>query len=150
MAGKFLCVYLHMVWSTKERRALNNPQWAGRLHSYLGSIACAKKATLIEVNSEPDHIHLLSSLPSTVTIADMVNAYKSNSSRWISDTFGKRNWHSWQEGYAAFSVSRSQKQAVMNYIRNQQEHHKKHDFKQELLELLDRHEIEYDLRYVFD
>jgi putative transposase len=150
MAGKLLCVYLHMIWSTKERRAFINPQWAGRLYSYMGSVAVAKKAVLVAINSEPDHIHLLSSLPSTLSIADMINAYKSNSSRWISDTFGKRNWCSWQEGYAAFSVSRSQKQTVIDYIRNQHEHHMKRDFKQELLELLRLHDVEYDSRYIFD
>jgi REP element-mobilizing transposase RayT len=150
MAGKYLCVNLHMVWSTKNRRRLIHPQWADRLHAYLGSIARARNGKLIEVNSEPDHVHLYVSMPSTISIADLINAFKSNSTRWIRQTFPNRRWFSWQEGYAAFSVSRSQEQAVIEYIRNQHEHHKGQDFQQELLELLRRHGIAYDPRYVFD
>jgi putative transposase len=102
------------------------------------------------MNSEPDHVHLLVSIPSTISIADLINAFKSNSTRWIRQTFSNRKWFSWQEGYAAFSVSRSQEQAVVEYIRNQHEHHLKSDFQQELLELLRYHEIVFDLKYVFD
>jgi putative transposase len=150
MAGKFLCVNLHMIWSTKGRQRLIHPQWAGRLHAYLGSISNAKNAKLLEANSEPDHVHLYVSMPSTISIADLINAYKSNSTRWIRQTFPNQRWFSWQEGYAAFSVSGSQEQAVIEYIRNQQEHHQKRDFQQELLELLGNHGIALDLRYVFD
>jgi REP element-mobilizing transposase RayT len=150
MAGKFLCVNLHLTWSTKNRRGFIHPEWASRLHDYLGSIAIAKNIKLIEINSEPDHVHLYVSMPSTITIAEMINAFKSNSTRWIRQTFANRRWFSWQEGYGAFSVSRSQEKAVIEYIRNQHEHHRKRDFKEEYLELLRRHGIEFDLRYVFD
>jgi putative transposase len=150
MAGKFLCVNLHMIWSTKLRRCLIDPQWAVRLHDYLGAVAGAKHAKLIEMNSEPDHVHLYISIPSTITIADLINALKSNSTRWIRQTFPNRRWFSWQEGYAAFSVSRSQEQAVIEYIRTQQEHHRKRNFQQEVIDLLRCHGIEFDLRYVFD
>jgi putative transposase len=150
MAGKFLCVNLHMIWSTKKRRPLIRPQWADRLYAYLGSVAGAKNAKLIVANSESDHIHLYVSIPSTISIADLINACKSNSTRWIRETFPDRRWFSWQEGYAAFSVSRSQEPAVIEYIKNQHEHHRKRDFQKELLELLRRHGIDFDLRYVFD
>jgi putative transposase len=149
MAGKFLCVNLHIIWSTKGRRRLIHPEWAERLHAYLGSVARAKNSKLLAVNSVPDHVHLYVSLPSTISIADLVNAFKSNSSRWIRQTFPNQNWFSWQEGYAAFSVSRSRAQELIEYIHGQHEHHKKQDFQQELIELLRRHEIEYDPRYVF-
>jgi putative transposase len=139
-----------MIWSTKGRKRLIHPQWADRLHAYMGSIARAKNAKLIEVNSEPDHVHLYVSMPSTISIADLINALKSNSTRWIRLTFPNRKWFCWQEGYAAFSVSRSQEQAVLEYIRDQQKHHSKRNFGQELLELLRRHGIAYDPRYVFD
>jgi putative transposase len=139
-----------MIWSTKSRRRLVSPEWAARLHAYMGSIARAKNAILAEMNSEPEHVHLYVSMPSTVSIAEMVNAFKSNSTRWIRQTFPNRKWFSWQEGYAAFSVSRSQEQGVIEYIRRQYKHHRGFDFQQELLELLRRHGIAYDLRYVFD
>jgi len=150
MAGKFLNVNLHMIWSTKQRQRSIDPQWAGRLYGFLASVAAAKKAKLIEANGEPDHIHLYTSMPSTITIAEMVNAFKANSSRWIHENIHNRRLFSWQEGYAAFSVGRSEEQAVLEYIRNQQQHHRKQGFSQELLEMLRRHAIEYDLRYVFD
>jgi putative transposase len=150
MAGKFLCVNLHVIWSTKKRQRFIQLQWANRLYAYLGSIANAKNAKLLEANSEPDHIHLYISMPSTISIADLINALKSNSSRWIRQSIPNQKHFAWQEGYAAFSVSRSQEQAVIEYIRNQHEHHKKNGFQQELLELLRRHGIDFDPKYVFD
>ena len=150
MAGKYLHVNIHMTWSTKNRIRSLDPQWAGRLYAFLNSIAVAKKARLIEANSEPDHIHLYVSMPSTIAIAEMINAFKSNSSRWIHESFPNRRLFSWQEGYAAFSIGRSEEQAVIRYIRNQREHHRKYDFQQEFIDLLRRYGIEYDIRYVFD
>ena len=150
MAGKFLCVNLHIIWSTKGRRRLIDTLWSHRLHSYLGSIALKKNARIVEVNAQPDHIHVYTSMPSTISIADYVNALKSNSSRWIRETMPNRRWFSWQEGYAAFSVSKSAESDVIEYIRNQEEHHKRRDFQEELIEFLKWHRIEYDPRYIFD
>ena len=150
MAGKYLCVNLHMIWSTKGRRCLIAPQWHDRLLAYMGSVARFKNARLIEANSRPDHIHLYTSMPSTISIADLVNALKANSTRWVRQTFADRRWFSWQEGYAAFSVSSSQERGVIDYIRKQEEHHRRQSFQEELLDLLERHGIEYDLKYVFD
>jgi putative transposase len=150
MAGKLLSVFLHIVWSTKWRRNFIDRQWRQRLHAYIGSIAGSKNAGLIEINCQPDHVHLYVSLPSTIAIADLVNALKANSSRWIRQTFPNCRWFRWQEGYAAFSVSRADEPAIVAYIRDQDEHHKHRDFQTELLNLLERHGIEYDPRYVFD
>jgi putative transposase len=150
MAGKYLSVYLHIIWSTKNRKHLIDPEWRNRLHAYMGSIARFKNAGLIEIKSQPDHVHLYIAFPSTLSIADLVNALKTNSTRWIRQTFPSGHFFSWQDGYAAFSVSRSDEDAVVNYIRNQDEHHRRRDFRAELLDLLGRHTIEYDPRYVFD
>lgn len=150
MAGKYLCVNLHLIWSTKSRRPSIDPEWADRLYAYWGSIASAKNGRLIVANGERDHVHLYVSLPSTISIADLVNAYKANSTRWIRQTFQNRTLFSWQEGYAAFSVSPSQEQGVIDYINNQHEHHRKRDFREEIVILLERHGIKYDPRYVFD
>ncbi len=150
MAGKFLCVDIHFIWSTKGRRPLVDPEWKHRLQAFMGSVARFKKAKLIEANSQPDHVHLYVSMPSTASIAEMVNAFKANSTRWVHQSLPNRRWFSWQEGYAAFSVSRASRDAVLEYIRNQEAHHKRVDFREELLGLLDLHGIEYDPRYVFD
>ena len=95
-------------------------------------------------------VHLYAFMPSTISIADLINALKANSTRWIRQTFPNRRRFSWQEGYAAFSVSKSQEKAVIEYIRNKHEHHRGRDYKEELLELLARHGIEFNLQYVFD
>jgi putative transposase len=120
---------------------------SSRLH---GSIARFKNVGLIEINSQPDHVHLYIALPSTLSIADLVNALKPNSTRRIRQAFPNRRLFAWQEGYAAFSVSRSEENAVVNYIRDQDEHHRRQDFRAELLDLLGSHSVEYDPRYVFD
>jgi len=150
MAGKYLSVYLHIIWSTKNRKDLISPEWRDRLHAYMASIARFKNAGLIEVNTQPDHIHSNLSFPSTLSIAELVNALKANSTRWIRQTFPNRRFFAWQEGYAAFSVSRSEENSVVEYIRNQDEHHRQQDFRAELLDLLNHHAVEFDPRYVFD
>ena len=150
MAGKYLSVYLHIIWSTKNRRSLIDLELRNRLHACMGSISRFKNTGLIEINSQPDHIHSYCSFPSTLSIADLVHALKANSTRWMRQTFPHRRFFAWQEGYAAFSVSRSEEKAVVDYIRKQDEHHKRYNFQEELLDLLRRHAIEYDPRYVFD
>ena len=150
MSGKYLSVYLHIIWSTKNCGNLIDLEWRDRLHAYMGSIARFKNAGLIEINSQPDHVHSYIAFPSTLSIADLVNGLKANSTRWIRQTFPHRRFFAWQEGYAAFSVSRSEENAVIHYIRDQDEHHRRQDFRAELLELLGSHSVEYDLRYVFD
>jgi REP element-mobilizing transposase RayT len=97
-----------------------------------------------------DHVHLYTSLPSTISIAKLVNSVKSNSSRWVHETFPNRRGFAWQKGYGAFSVSKSSESQVLEYIRGQEAHHRKRTFKDEFLTLLERHEIEYDDRYLWD
>jgi REP element-mobilizing transposase RayT len=108
-----------------------------------------KHAKLIAAGGMFDHIHLLASMPSTVTIADFVNAVKANSSRWIHDNSSALRKIAWQEGYGAFSVSKSDENKVGTYIRNQEKHHAKRNFKQELITLLKKHGIDYDERYLW-
>ncbi|MFZ0064286.1 MAG: transposase [Pyrinomonadaceae bacterium] len=90
------------------------------------------------------------SLPSTLTIADAVNAMKANSSRWVHEEILKRRGFALQEGYGAFSVNKSSEQRVIDYILNQEAHHKRYSFKREFVTLLRKHEIEYDERYLWD
>jgi len=97
-----------------------------------------------------DHIHLYASLPSTLSIADFVNAVKANSSRWVHQTYRQGRAFAWQVGYGAFSVSKSDEKRVIKYVLNQENHHRKRTFKEEFPLLLEKHEIEYDQRYVWD
>ena len=108
-----------------------------------------KNAKLISPGGMFDHIHLYVSMPSTISIADFVNAVKANSSRWIHESSSRMRGFAWQEGYGAFSVSKSEESKVVRYISNQEEHHRKRTFKEELTALLEKHGIEYDKRYIW-
>lgn len=109
-----------------------------------------KNAQLICAGGMFDHVHLYASLPSTISIADFVNVVKSNSSRWVHESFATRKGFAWQEGYGAFSVSKSEEKNVIRYIRNQHEHHAKRSFKDEFVEFLIQNKLEYDEKYLWD
>lgn len=101
----------------------------------------------LAIGGTADHIHTLLSLPATMNIAKAVQLIKGGSSKWIHDTFHKSREFAWQEGYGAFTVSRSQMKKTVAYIDAQKEHHRKKSFRDEFIEFLDKHEIEYDPRY---
>lgn len=150
MTGKFLSLLVHFTWSTAGREPWLGAELRDGLYSYIGGILTNKKAKLISAGGMFDHIHLLASLPSTISIADCVNVVKSNSSRWIHESSSRLRGFPWQEGYGAFSVSKSGEDEVVRYILNQAEHHRKRDYKEELVALLDKHDIGFDPRYIFD
>lgn len=150
MAGKHLSLLVHFVWSTANREPWITPDWNDRLFGYIGGVLRHDRIKLIEAGGIEDHVHLYTSLPSTTSIAGLVNAVKSNSSRWVHETFPKRRGFAWQKGYGAFSVSKSSESQVLQYIRDQETHHRKRTFKEEFLTLLEKHEIEYDERYLWD
>lgn len=150
MAGKHLSLQVHFVWSTARREPRLAPEWRDRLYGYIGGVLEHKKAKLLCAGGVSDHIHLYASLPSTVTIAELVNAMKANSSRWIHQAFPEQKSFAWQEGYGAFSVSKSAEEQVVRYIRDQEAHHHRHDFKAEFLAFLKKYQVEYDERYLWD
>jgi REP element-mobilizing transposase RayT len=116
----------------------------------VGGVIRNKKGKLLAAGGMHDHIHLYAALPSTLSIADFVNAVKSNSSRWIHETFPNRRAFGWQEGYGAFSVSKSQEPNAIGYINKQEQHHQKRSFQDEYLEFLNQYKIEYDEQYLWD
>jgi REP element-mobilizing transposase RayT len=150
MAGKYLSLLVHFTWSTAGREPWIETEMREDLYSYIGGIMKNKKAILLAAGGMFDHIHLYASMPSTISIADFVNVVKSNSSRWIHESFTPLRNFAWQEGYGAFSVSKSEEGRVVRYISNQEDHHRKRTFKEELIGLLEKHGIEYDKRYIWD
>ena len=134
MAHSYVCVYVHVVFSTKDRRPLIPDQRTRLLWKYLAGIAKNYGMKAGAVGGMPDHVHILA-----------VNVLKSNSSKWMR-TQSER--FAWQEGYAAFSVSTSALKSVIDYINRQPEHHKKRDFAQEYLALLKKHGVKYDPAWV--
>ncbi len=140
---------IHFVWGTKDRQPTIGESWQERLYAYCGGILKNKKSKLLAIGGMPDHIHIYASLPSTVTLAEIANALKSNSSRWIHENVDAQHRFAWQEGYGAFSVSKSMEQTVINYIANQAEHHRRQEFQFEFVKLLEKHGIAYDERYLW-
>lgn len=139
-----------MVYSTKGRVPWIGREVAERLYPYIGGIARAEKGALYNIGGVEDHVHLYLRWRTDGTVADLMRAVKARSSLWVHQTFAELGEFAWQEGYSAFSVSKSQEEAVKKYIAGQAEHHRKEDFKTELLRMLRLHEVEFDERYVFE
>ena len=137
---------MHIVFSTKERRKIIPTQMKERLWAYTAGICKHQGIFVHATGGMEDHIHMLLQFPATVMIAEAIKTIKSNSSGWMSDEIGR---FAWQQGYGGFGVSRSNIAAVVRYIQNQEQHHRKMTFEEEFIALLKKHGIEYDPRYVF-
>ena len=138
----------HIAFATKDRRPQVTDELRPRLCQYIGGIIRDEGGQMLEANGPADHIHVAAIVPPTVAIASFLRDLKAGSSRWVHDTFANGRDFGWQDGYAAFTVSRSGLPKLLAYIRNQQEHHKTVTFREELIALLERHGIEYDERYL--
>ena len=150
MPGTYTQILLHIVYSTKHREPWITSDVAERLYPYIGGIIRAEKGLLYDIGGIADHVHLYVRWRPDATISNLLKTVKSRSSLWVHQTFPQLAEFAWQAGYSAFSVSKSQEPALKKYIAGQAEHHKKEDFKTELLRILRAHEIEFDERYVFD
>jgi REP element-mobilizing transposase RayT len=131
--------HLHLVWGTHGRRRSIPPPVQENLWAYIRGIAREYNMDLEAIGGTEDHVHLLLVLPPKLSLAHAIAALKANSSKWMNES---GHYFAWQEGYAAFSVSTSNVPAVAEYIRNQQEHHKKRSFEEEFRTLLEKHGIE--------
>lgn len=143
-------VLVHIVFSTKDREPWISDSLRSRLDPYVAGIASNLRCTALQLGGVTDHSHGLFVLHPTVSVAELVGKLKSNSSRWIHETFSDLQHFSWQAGYGAFSVSQSSRAAVERYIAGQDEHHHHRSFKEEFLEFLERHGMSHDPRYIWD
>ena len=139
----------HIVFSTKDRKPLIDSALEDRLFPYLGGILRELGCTLLIVNGVDDHIHLLAKLIPSVAVADLVGKIKGSSSHWVHDAFPDQSRFGWQRGYAAFSVSKSSARAVARYIEGQKAHHRKQSFHDVFVELLRRHDIAAEERFLW-
>ncbi|MEX2218357.1 MAG: IS200/IS605 family transposase [Phycisphaerales bacterium] len=149
MPGTFTKLVYHLTFSTKHRLPHIAPDIRPRLYDYLGGSICGERGTLYAIGGTADHVHLLIRWRPDMSLSDLMRNVKGGSSTWVHQTLGLREF-AWQEGYGAFTVSQSGIEDVKAYIARQEEHHRVKTFKEEYIEFLDRHEIEYDLKYVFD
>jgi putative transposase len=147
VSSTYLSLHYHLVFSTKGRQPVIEDAWRTRLNGYLGGTVRGLGAFAQEIGGVRDHIHLLVGLKATHRLADFMRELKKASSAWIHDEIGYRQF-AWQEGYAAFTVSATARDAVIKYIANQSEHHRHKSFREELVELLARAGVEYDPQYL--
>jgi len=145
----YVSAYSHCIFSTKERRRLITRALRERLWPFLGGIVRQNKMKAIEIGGAEDHVHILLSLPSTMAISKALQLIKDGSSKWVHESFPEHRLFAWQEEYGAFSVSVSQLDKTIEYIKGQEKHHRKMTFQEEFLALLKKHRIEYDERYLW-
>ena len=148
MPSTHTSLHIHLVFSTKGRLPFIEAEWQSDLHAYLGGCLKRLDAFPQEIGGVADHVHLLVGIKPVHAIADLVREAKRISSEWVKDAQRVRKF-AWQEGYGAFSVSKSAVPTIREYIREQQKHHRRRTFQEEYLEFLEKHGIEYDERYLW-
>ena len=142
--------YAHLIFSTKERIPMITVDINSSLFEYMGGIVRDLDGRCIEINGTEDHVHLLIRASKSVPDTKFIQELKGGSSRWINESGAKETKFQWQAGYGWFSVSPSQIHAVRSYIRNQKEHHQTTTFQDEFRKILEKCEVDYDERYVWD
>lgn len=150
MANVYSQIYLQLVFSPLGHENVIPQKHEEELHKYTTGIIQNRRHKLLAINFMPDHVHILIGYNPSQAIPDLIRDTKANSSKFINEKKWMPGKFQWQEGYGAFSYSRSQIDDVIKYINTQEEHHKKASFKEEYLKLLERFEVDYDPDYLFD
>jgi putative transposase len=149
MANTYTQIYIHVVFAVEGRQNLIAPERNDELQKYITGIVSGRKQKLIAINNMPDHLHLLVGFRPDSSLSDLVRDVKAGSSKFINEKRWVMGRFSWQEGFGAFSYSRSQLGTVIRYIENQEKHHAKKSFREEYTVLLEKFGVEYDTRYIF-
>jgi len=150
MPGTFSQIYIQIVFAVRGRQNFIKPFFEEEVYKYISGIISEKEQKSLAVNGMPDHVHLLVGLKPSMRISDLVRDIKNNSTNFINKHDWLQNTFSWQEGYGAFSYSQSQFGRVIDYIKNQKQHHQKRTFKQEYLSFLENYNIAFEEKYLFD
>ena len=150
MADTYTQLYIHVIFAVKGRESLIPKQQKEELHRYITGIIDSKNQTVIQINSMPDHAHILVGITPDIAISDLVRDIKANSSKFINRKRWVAGKFEWQEGFAAFSYAHSQLNTVARYIRNQETHHAHQTFREEYIAFLKRFDVPYNPKYVFD
>jgi len=150
MPGTYTQLLVHVVFSTRGRTPWITTPVAEKLHPYLGGIIRAEGGNPLAIGGVEDHVHLYLRWKPDGSLSDLMRTVKSRSSKWLHDTFPGLKDFAWQEGYGAFSVSKSRESAVITYIQNQPQHHQREDFRSELRAFLRRHLVDFEEKYLFE
>ncbi len=149
MPNTYTQIHIHFIFVVKYRLGLIDKSWRENLYKYITSIVQNKGHKMIIINGVADHVHLLLGMQPHETISDLMKDVKQSSSKWINENRLTTEKFEWQQGYAAFSYSKSQLPKVIEYIENQEVHHQKKTFRQEYIEFLTKFEVDYDEDYIF-
>jgi putative transposase len=150
MSQSLACLHVHLIFSTKNRAGILHDRVRQPLHAYMATVLQNLKCPPELINSTEDHVHVLFELARTATVSQVVEDVKKISSKWIKTHGAEFAGFAWQAGYGVFAVSQSNLPEVRDYIANQQEHHRKKSFQEEYRAFLQRHNVVYDERYVWD
>jgi REP element-mobilizing transposase RayT len=150
MPNTYTQLYIQFVFAVKGRESLIHKTWQNELYQYITGIVQNNKSKLIAINGTADHIHIFIGYKPSVSIPDLVKDIKVASTLWVNDKQLVKGRFSWQEGYGAFSYSRSPLDLVCKYIANQESHHQKKTFREEYIEFLKQFEVDYSEKYLFD
>ena len=150
MPNTYTQIYIHVVFAVKHRDAMISRGWKERLHRYATGIIQNQGHKLIAINSMPDHAHIFIGMRPDAALSDLVRDIKRDSTNFINDKIKPRGRFNWQEGFGAFSYSRSQIDSVAKYIMNQEEHHRRKSFREEYEAMLKKFGVSYDSRYLFN
>jgi len=149
MANTYTQIHIQTVFAVQNRQSLIGDEWKDELFKYITAIIQNNDHKLLQINGMPDHVHIIFGLRPVQSLSDLMKHVKQDSSKWINQNKLANGKFSWQQGYGAFSYSKSQLPRVIKYIQNQQEHHKTKTFREEYLALLEAHGVDYDERYIF-
>lgn len=149
MANTFTQLHIQLIFAVQNRTSLIDKFWKDRLYAYLTGIIQNNGHKLLIINGMPDHIHILIGFRTTQSLSELVQVAKRDSSKWINENKLVRGKFSWQEGFGAFSYSHSHLSNVIEYIKNQEEHHRKLTFLEEYKSFLEKFEIDFDEKYIF-
>jgi REP element-mobilizing transposase RayT len=150
MANSYSQIYIHIIFAVKGRQNLIHKPYQEEFNKYVTGIVTNKGQKMLAIGGMPDHIHIFIGMNPTKSISDLVRDIKANSSKFINEKRWVKGKFQWQSGFGAFSYSRSHIDPVVKYILNQEKHHAKKSFKEEYIELLQKFEIEYDKKYLFE
>ena len=149
MANTYSQIHIQMVFVVKHRDAMIGAEWEDELYKYITGIIQNYNHKVLIINGMPDHVHVFIGMRPTQALSDLMEEVKSSSSKWINEKKFTKHKFEWQIGFGAFSYTKSHEKRMIEYIKNQKEHHKKVTFREEYLKFLKWAEIEFDERYIF-
>jgi putative transposase len=150
MANTYTQIHVQVVFSVKDRTCIINKHWKNELYKYISGIVQNHGHKILAINGMPDHIHIFLGMRPNQSLSNLLQDVKGDSSKWINQKKFIPGHFSWQEGYGAFSYSRSHVDRVIDYIKNQENHHNKISFIEEYIDLLKKFEVPFDERYIFE